>query len=85
MPGGLIELSYFRSCMQKILFITFLSGLCTACSVITATRTDGREVIMNHKRLTEVPIELYYDTTITKLSLFGNKITDIDAELANLQ
>lgn len=71
--------------MQKILFILFTAVAGTACSVITASRTDGREVFMNYKRLGAVPFELYYDTTITKISLFGNQITDIDSDIVNLQ
>lgn len=77
-------LSYFRT-MQRLFFILFVVISGTACSVITASRTDGREVFMNHKRLAAVPFELYYDSTITKISLFGNQITDIDSEIVNLQ
>lgn len=79
-----ILLLYLRISMQKILFIAFVASLCTACSVVTATRTKGREVSMNHKNLTEIPYELYYDSTITKISLFGNKISNIDDEIKNL-
>ncbi|WP_343634205.1 leucine-rich repeat domain-containing protein [Fluviicola sp.] len=71
--------------MQKLFFFLFIVITGTACSVITASRTDGREVFMNHKHLGAVPFELYYDSTITKISLFGNQITDIDSEIVNLE
>lgn len=79
-----ILLLYFRFVMQKILFIAFVLSICSACSIVTASRTKGREVFMNHKHLSAVPFELYYDSTITKISLFGNQITDIDSEIVNL-
>lgn len=81
----LFLLLYFREVMQKMFFILFVMIAGTACSVITSTRTKGREVFMNHKQLSAVPFELYYDSTITKISMFGNQITDIDSEIVNLQ
>ncbi len=77
-------LLYFRVVMQKLFFILFVVITGSACSVITSTRTKGTEVFMNHKHLPAVPFELYFDSTITKISLFGNQITDIDSEIVNL-
>jgi Leucine-rich repeat (LRR) protein len=70
--------------VNKIFFIAVISSLCSACALVTASRTDGREVVMNHKNLSAIPFELYYDSTITKMSFFGNKITEIDSEIMNL-
>lgn len=69
----------------KSLFGLSIIIFLTSCSVITATRTDGREVTMNYKKLEDIPFELYLDTTITKMSFFGNKIMEIDAEISKLQ
>jgi Leucine-rich repeat (LRR) protein len=71
--------------MRNLFGIFFISTTLVACSVITSTRTKGREVFLNYKRLTEIPYELYYDTSITKISLFGNQITHIEDEISNLQ
>lgn len=62
-----------------------IMSLLASCSVITATRTDGREIMMNHRHLQDIPFDLFLDTTITKMSFFGNKITEIDGEISNLQ
>lgn len=71
--------------IRNYYFILFVWGFSTACSVVSASRTDGREVTMNHKNLVDVPYDLYFDSTITKISLFGNKITHIDEEISRLQ
>ncbi|WP_300355284.1 leucine-rich repeat domain-containing protein [Fluviicola sp.] len=71
--------------IRNLFFIAFVLSICSACSIVTSTRTKGREVFMNYKNLTAIPYELYYDSTITKMSFFGNKITDIDPEITNLQ
>ncbi|MDR0802477.1 leucine-rich repeat domain-containing protein [Fluviicola sp.] len=62
-----------------------VTGLLVSCSVITATHTDGREITMNYKHLQDIPFDLFLDTTITKMSFFGNKITDIDGDISRLQ
>lgn len=59
--------------------------LLQGCGFISASKTKGREVFLDHKRLTEIPYELLYDTTITKISLFGNKLTDLEAEWSSLK
>ncbi|WP_300661598.1 leucine-rich repeat domain-containing protein [Fluviicola sp.] len=69
----------------KSLFGLIAMAFFTSCSVITATRTDGREVTMNYKKLEDIPFDLFLDTTITKMSFFGNKIREIDAEISKLQ
>lgn len=69
----------------KKLSLIILTGILVSCSVITATHTQGREVTMNHRHLQDIPFDLFLDTTITKMSFFGNKITEIDNDISKLQ
>ncbi len=66
-------------------FFLIFCLILTSCGFISASKTSGREVFLDHKKLEEVPIELYYDSSITKISLFGNHITSINQEIRNLQ
>jgi leucine-rich repeat protein SHOC2 len=72
--------------MYRIVLYGMFVLLFLGCSrYISASRTDGKEVIQDRKGLTAIPFEYFSDSTITKMSFFANHISELDTEIAQLQ
>lgn len=71
--------------MIRVWSVLMILFLFSACFMNFASKTAGNEIIQDRKGLEAIPYELYGDTTITKMSFFGNKLTYIDDEIAQLQ
>lgn len=56
-----------------------------SCRLVGPTRSSGKACILDKKGLTEIPSEVYADQTITTLSLFGNKFSELNDSLAQMQ
>lgn len=88
-PKGLMNCKFrtflfYFSIMFKAFYLVLILSLVSACFLNFNAKTPGKEVVMDRKGLTSVPFEIFSDSTITKLSLFGNKIDFIDDEIAQL-
>ena len=71
--------------IKNVITLLIFISVIVSCSLIPASKTDGHEIYMDRKGLTAIPYEFFFDSTITKLSLFGNKIEAIETEIANLK
>lgn len=57
----------------------------SSCRMVSPTHTEGKVVLLDKKHLAAIPAEVYEDTTITTLSLFGNQISAISDSIGNLK
>lgn len=69
---------YFYSIVLKIILFSILVIVVTACGgLISYLPSLHSTVNLNNRGLKELPESLWEDTTITKLSLFGNQLEDL--------
>jgi Leucine-rich repeat (LRR) protein len=63
---------------------TIVILLVSGCTVYTSRVAMGEKGIKkDHKGLKEIPEDVFTDTTIRSLSLFGNQLTDLPAEFSS--
>lgn len=74
-----------RNGLLKLIFLLVLC-ISSACTVFTSKVTLGKKgTRRDNKGMTQFPMEVLDDTTITSLSLFGNKLMDLPPEFTRLQ